>query len=394
MLSLQDFLNVQDLTSAPSVTGAQLNQILTSGVPFGDKGLIGWTTDTALNTPVIPNPLGASNQNKWAYYLWGRIQPATATVSIYFWNPNGGSGTLLQWQSLISSIPLASIIGAQIAALTLTGGAGGNIAPTTITDYNMASISGAKVLANTLPGSSLISETITNTALSTTDGLNILDANVASIAQGDGLNPIGATGKIQVPAASAYKVLGVNSLSTQLQWFVDYMIQLISVSGIGTAFMPAQVNAGATGLQWKAHDTLQIYTEQNNTSQTSTKVVSPGTPLTTSNADLLTHFGSSGTIAFTPLSANSKILIEINVPTTAAGGDATQIGLFNGSTLLCSAATLTGGTISENVVFNYWFPSVSTTTLNFHLYVAAATTNCEVCQYTTDNATVKITEYL
>src|ERR1700679_2798997 len=100
--SQQFFQNIQDLTSVSSVTGAQLNQILTTGVPYADKGVILITTDGGGGVPNVPD---AVTYPIFAQCFWMRISPLTSTISIYYWNPNAGSiSTYAKWQPIITAI--------------------------------------------------------------------------------------------------------------------------------------------------------------------------------------------------------------------------------------------------------------------------------------------------
>jgi hypothetical protein len=257
MPSLQDFLNIQDLTNAEFVTGAQLNQILTTGTPFGDKGLIMETTDASLGSPNVPDPT-VSGYSKWNLYLWRRVQPATALVTFYYWNPNGGSvATYAKWQPLFSgAIANQSITGAMIALATSGQG---------ITDANIASVNASKVvgslpisgvagggLTGNYPNPTVAPNTLNSTMYMTGDANGVQDAQIQSIGAGAGagINPVGAQGKIKLGPAS--NILIMNTGGTLWTELMDYFAQLSQASGLGAAGAIPQVNAGGTALQWSA----------------------------------------------------------------------------------------------------------------------------------------------
>lgn len=114
-----DIISGLDPTALSSITGAQLETMVGGATPFTDKGIVMVTTDASLNSPNVP---AAQTTTKWQTYLWIRIQPANTAVSLYAWNPNGGSdATFLQWQNItLSSIPSGSIQGYQLAPSTVT----------------------------------------------------------------------------------------------------------------------------------------------------------------------------------------------------------------------------------------------------------------------------------
>ena len=95
-LSDQDLLKGLDFTGINPATGADHNNLLELAAPVSDsasegKGLIVWTVDSALDTPIVPD---ASITTKWKRYLWIRVPHSTATNTspiIYAWNPNVAS---------------------------------------------------------------------------------------------------------------------------------------------------------------------------------------------------------------------------------------------------------------------------------------------------------------
>lgn len=260
----QQFLqNVQDLTGLGAVTTAQLNQILTTGLPYQDKGLIIWTTDVAGNPSIPPAdtftamlPSGAIVY-PFQQCLWGRIQPTTGFVILYYWNPAGPTTALKNWQSIFQGA---------IAGASITGGVNGQIAAATITAYNIANgvitstqianntITSANIAAGTITGANIAATTITaaNIGNAALTGANIQastigDGNIIPISVGGGgLNPVGASGKLQIPAGSGGQVLQVNTGATAWQTVTDYFIAL----GLGTAGQIPIVNPAATALAW------------------------------------------------------------------------------------------------------------------------------------------------
>ena len=332
--SQQFFLSNQDLTGATSVTAAQLNQILLSGFPFTDKGMIIWTTDGGGGIPNVPD---AVTYPVFSTCIWGRISPLTSTVSLYFWNPNTGSVAFYaKWQSIISSIPARTITGTMIALGTITNA---NIVPLSILDGSIASLSGAKIIpgtipasafTSTIPGSAISANSITSAQVSITDAAALIDANIQSIAQaGGGLEAVGATGKLKADG-TANQVLAMNNAATQLAWVTD-LFHLLSVAGIGTAGQTPVVNSGATALQWAS---------------TFSKVVSIADP---NNAGLPAD--DTPTVIPHTLGATPKYVRVVVVNITGQGGysagdevDISAITYSNGTFRICPIGITSGAT--------------------------------------------------
>lgn len=104
MLTTQDLVKGIDITGQTNVTGSQLNQLVDAGRTAVDKGLTITTTDTAADTPEVPDPNGdysGVNPTWWINYLWIRRPFVTETsqrVLCYMWDENVTPDvTLLQW---------------------------------------------------------------------------------------------------------------------------------------------------------------------------------------------------------------------------------------------------------------------------------------------------------
>lgn len=122
-LSLLDFLKGLDFTALSSATAADHNALVESASPLLDtaaegKGINLWTVDSALDTPIVPNPLTSSGYNKWKRYIWLRVPHSTATnlvPKLYVWNDNATSiATYLKWRQTEADL---SSVEADITAL-------------------------------------------------------------------------------------------------------------------------------------------------------------------------------------------------------------------------------------------------------------------------------------
>lgn len=117
-MSTIDFIKGVDFTALPTPTAADHNNLADLAEPYNDKGLVLVTTDTALNTPDVPDPSGTA---RWVRYIWMRKPHITATVTtpiLYAWNANATSdATYLKWENVADVATAASTLQAQITAL-------------------------------------------------------------------------------------------------------------------------------------------------------------------------------------------------------------------------------------------------------------------------------------
>jgi hypothetical protein len=126
--NVNDFLVGFDPTSATSITGAQLAQMVNGATPNSDRGLILVSTDSVVGGVVTPNVPNASTTTAWQRYIWLRLVPSTNSLIAYVWNPNGATDpTLLNW------IPISQAA------------------------FGPNSIPGSAIIANTIPSTAIIS---------------------------------------------------------------------------------------------------------------------------------------------------------------------------------------------------------------------------------------------
>lgn len=123
MITTQDFKKGVDLTGLTIVTGSQVNQLVDAGRAGPDKGLIVETTDTALNTPEVPNPDGNYTGVLpiwWKRYRWRRVL-FDGTVKFYYWQESFDPDEFtvyLKWldEDTVANTALANAIDAQVDA--------------------------------------------------------------------------------------------------------------------------------------------------------------------------------------------------------------------------------------------------------------------------------------
>lgn len=100
-LTTQDIVKGLDLTGLTSVNASQLNQEVDVARVGADKGITVQTTDTALDTPEVPNPNGnyaGILPIWWKRYRWSRIL-FDGSVKFYYWQESAVSVAIyLKWQ--------------------------------------------------------------------------------------------------------------------------------------------------------------------------------------------------------------------------------------------------------------------------------------------------------
>ena len=105
--SFQDVVKGVDFTALSPQTAAEHNQLVDLATPYAESSSVGvgfilTTTDSASNTPDVPDPTAGGDYNKWARYMWNR-RPFTGesdkSCKLYSWNDDATSdATYLKWQ--------------------------------------------------------------------------------------------------------------------------------------------------------------------------------------------------------------------------------------------------------------------------------------------------------
>lgn len=110
-MTSQDLQKRLDITGLTTVTGSQINQSVETAYPADDKGLIISSTDTAVDTPEVPDPseeLEGVTPDYWERYIWRRVpheDDELNGVRLYVWNPNAtNDATFLKWETFNADI--------------------------------------------------------------------------------------------------------------------------------------------------------------------------------------------------------------------------------------------------------------------------------------------------
>ena len=121
--SLFDIVKGTDFTALTTATAADHNTLVDAANPVLDtsvegKGFVIWSVDSALDTPIVPDPTLSSSHFKWKRYVWLRVPHSTATnlvPKLYVWNDNATSiATYLKWRQIEADL---SSVEADITAL-------------------------------------------------------------------------------------------------------------------------------------------------------------------------------------------------------------------------------------------------------------------------------------
>lgn len=107
-LSSYDFTKGLDFTGLTEATAGDHNNLVDLAVPMSDtaseaRSINIWTKDSALNTPIVPNPSTGAGYTKWKKYIWIRKPDSTAADTaplVYVWDDDAVSdATYLKWVS-------------------------------------------------------------------------------------------------------------------------------------------------------------------------------------------------------------------------------------------------------------------------------------------------------
>src|SRR5690348_12353195 len=106
-ITTQDFVARMDLTALTDVSGSEMDQLVNAALPASNKGLTITTTDTADDTPDVPNPdveFEGIIPTHWYRYIWIRkpFSGSTQRTKLYVWRESDDPiGALLKWELVV-----------------------------------------------------------------------------------------------------------------------------------------------------------------------------------------------------------------------------------------------------------------------------------------------------
>ena len=232
-LSAADFIKGIDFTALSTAAAGDHNTLVDNAATKSDsategKGLIIWTVDSALNTPVVPNP---GTVSKWVRYLWLRVPHASATSTVpllYGWNVSASSvATYLKWQRFESD---NTTFQAQLDALDLR-----------VSDLEAVNVT-LQALVNAANSNAATANTNASAALSTANSAN----SNALQALSDLDTP--TTGVKARVTSLETRVTSIETNITTLQTQITTINNTLS-SGLGPVFIvPVTFYTGTAGI--------------------------------------------------------------------------------------------------------------------------------------------------
>lgn len=150
-MNLTDFIKGVDITGLPAVNASDFNNLVDLATTNNDRGLLIYTVDSALDTPVVPD-VGAFGYTFGKRYIWLRLPYVTSgsyTSFIYGWNDNAPvNGFFLKWLPLTPDLTslsndVATALANAQTAINAAQTANANATAANVLSQQAATIAGA-----------------------------------------------------------------------------------------------------------------------------------------------------------------------------------------------------------------------------------------------------------